>query len=258
MFFSFDGIDGVGKIDANGFVLPVAARTRGTTSSLAAIRAARRWASEFARSCSIATSVRRSAAAREMLLYMAARAQLVDEVIRPALAAGKTVVSDRYLLANIVYQGHAGGLDLEAIRQVGAVAVDGICPDAVFLLDMSPAAADARLRRSLDRMESQGADYRERLRAGFLAEAAARTGESHPRDRRRPPDRVRTGRDSWDRGKTARCQRPRMTDCPRVRISSRHSPHTARLRALGVLASAGVKARYQRWQRVIDGYLRKL
>jgi len=58
----------------------------------------------------------------EMLLYMAARAQMVDEIIRPALEAGKTVVSDRYLLANLVYQGHAGGLDLEMIRAVGGIA----------------------------------------------------------------------------------------------------------------------------------------
>ena len=58
----------------------------------------------------------------EMLLYMAARAQMVDEIIRPALEAGKTVVSDRYVLANLVYQGHAGGLEIETIRTVGSVA----------------------------------------------------------------------------------------------------------------------------------------
>jgi dTMP kinase len=126
----------------------------------------------------------------EMLLYMAARAQLVDEVLRPALAAGKTVVSDRYLLANIVYQGHAGGLDLEAIRQVGAVAVDGVYPDAVYLLDMSPTAAAGRLRRTLDRMERQGGDYREQLRAGFLAEAARSENHVHLIDADRPAETV--------------------------------------------------------------------
>jgi dTMP kinase len=126
----------------------------------------------------------------EMLLYMAARAQLVDEVIRPALAAGKCVVSDRYLLANIVYQGHAGGLDLEAIRQVGAVAVDGILPDAVFLLDMSPTAADSRLRRTLDRMERQGADFRERLRTGFLAEESRDESRIRRIDADRPVETV--------------------------------------------------------------------
>jgi dTMP kinase len=107
----------------------------------------------------------------EMLLYMAARAQLVDEVIRPALAVGKVVVSDRYLLANIVYQGYAGGLDPERIRQIGEVATGGVVPDCIFLLDMSPEAADRRLNRTLDRMENQGHDYRCRLRQGFLREA---------------------------------------------------------------------------------------
>jgi dTMP kinase len=108
----------------------------------------------------------------EMLLFMAARAQLVAEVIRPALAQGKTVVSDRYLLANLVYQGHAGGLDVEAIRRIGQVATDQIMPDLVFLLDMPPEAAMARIDRQADRMESQGAQYQARLRQGFLDEAA--------------------------------------------------------------------------------------
>jgi dTMP kinase len=108
---------------------------------------------------------------------MAARAQLVDEVIRPALAADRTVVSDRFLLANIVYQGYAGGLSVDAIRQVGAVAIDGFRPDCTFLLDMNPAAALARVGRRLDRVESRGPAYREQLRAGFLKEAAL-TGAS--------------------------------------------------------------------------------
>jgi dTMP kinase len=130
-----------------------------------------------------------------MLLYMAARAQLVDEVIRPALAAGKVVVSDRYLLANIVYQGHAGGLDVETVRQVGRVATDGISPDCVFLLDMPPNAADGRLSRPRDRMESQGDAYRRRLRDGFLAEAALAGSRIHVIDADRPVDTVRD--DIW-------------------------------------------------------------
>jgi dTMP kinase len=111
---------------------------------------------------------------------------LVDQVIRPALAAGKIVVSDRYVLANLVYQGHAGGLEVEGIRQVGEVAVDGVRPDAVFLLDMSPKAADGRIQRSLDRMERQGDDYRQRLRQGFLAEASRVDSRTHVIDADRP------------------------------------------------------------------------
>ncbi len=109
----------------------------------------------------------------EMLLYMAARAQLVAEVIRPALDRGQWVVSDRFLPANIVYQGHAGGLDADVIRAVGKVATAGIAPDLILLLDVDPATAATRMDRPLDRLESRGDDYRRRLREGYLREAAA-------------------------------------------------------------------------------------
>ncbi len=110
----------------------------------------------------------------EMLLYMAARAQLVAEVIAPALARGAWVVSDRFLPANVVYQGHAGSIDPEAIRAVGRIATGGIAPDLVILLDVDVAVAATRMdHRPLDRLESRGDDYRRRLREGYLLEAAA-------------------------------------------------------------------------------------
>ena len=109
----------------------------------------------------------------EMLLYMAARAQLVAEVITPALARGEWVLADRFLLATIVYQGHAGGLDPEAIRAVGRVATTGIEPDLVVLLDCGLETSARRLDRPLDKLESRGDGYRARVRAGYLAEAAA-------------------------------------------------------------------------------------
>jgi dTMP kinase len=112
------------------------------------------------------------AATAEMLLYMAARAQLVADVIRPSLARGEWVVSDRYLLANIVYQGHAGGLAPDAIRQVGAVATAGLEPDLVLVLDVDLETAARRLARPLDKLENRGDAFRSRLRAGYLAEAA--------------------------------------------------------------------------------------
>jgi dTMP kinase len=105
---------------------------------------------------------------------MASRAQLVDQVIRPALSEGWVVVSDRYLLANVVYQGYAGGLDVEALWQVGAVAIGGIHPDVTFVLDMPVEAALQRMNRQLDRMESRGQDFMDRVRQGFLREAAGR------------------------------------------------------------------------------------
>lgn len=111
-------------------------------------------------------------ATAEMLLYMAARAQLVAEVVAPALDRGDWVISDRYLLANVVYQGHAGGLDPEVIRRVGAVATGGIMPDLVLVLDVDLETAARRLSRPLDKLENRGDDYRRRLREGFLAEAS--------------------------------------------------------------------------------------
>ena len=126
----------------------------------------------------------------EMLLYMAARAQLVEEVIRPALAAGKTVVSDRYLLANVVYQGHAGGLDVKTLWEVGRIATDGVSPDLTLLLDMPADAASARLKRSLDRMELQGDAFHARVRDGFVAEARRRPREIRAIDASRSIEEV--------------------------------------------------------------------
>lgn len=110
----------------------------------------------------------------EALLYMASRAQLVAKVIEPALSAGKVVVCDRFLLANVVYQGHAGGLDPEALWQVGRLCTGGRSPDVTLVLDMPAAEASARRKRPADRVESRSADYQERVRRGFQYEARRR------------------------------------------------------------------------------------
>ncbi len=115
------------------------------------------------------------AATTEMFLYMAALAQLVAEVIQPALSRGAWVVSDRFLLSNIVYQGYAGGLSPGEVRQVGATATGGLEPDLVLWLDVDLATAAARMQRDLDRLESRGDEFRERLRAGYRAEALAKS-----------------------------------------------------------------------------------
>jgi len=182
MFFSFDGIDGVGKTtqmrlfcqwladqEPSGGQKVLTCRDPGSTPLGERVR-------EILLTSGEETPI---AARSEMLLYMAARAQLVDEVIRPALAAGKTVVSDRYLLANVVYQGYAGGLDVSAVREVGRVATAGLMPDCTFLLDMSPATARTRMGDELDRVESRGEAYREQLRQGFLQEAALLGDQVH-------------------------------------------------------------------------------
>lgn len=172
MFFSFDGIDGVGKttqielfcqwLKSQGHDV-VTCRDPGSTEIGEAIR-------------NLLLSKHEMPMSRmaEMLLYMAARAQLVEQIIGPAITAGKTVVSDRYLLANVVYQGHAGGLDVSRVWDIGHFITGGLMPDLTFLLDLPPAAAAGRIQRELDRMEQSGEAFRQRLREGFLAEAAGK------------------------------------------------------------------------------------
>lgn len=171
-FFSFDGIDGVGKStqmdlfcgwlrDAKHDVVPC--RDPGGTNLGEAIREIVLHKTEYS-----------MGAVAEMLLYMASRAQLVEEVIRPALAKGQTVVSDRFLLSNVAYQGYAGGVDVDAAWQVGEAATTGLQPDLTFVLDMDAEHAAGRLSRELDRMESRGIEYLSRVRDGFLVEARQR------------------------------------------------------------------------------------
>jgi dTMP kinase len=115
----------------------------------------------------------------EALLYMASRAELVARVIRPALTAGGVVVSDRFLLANVVYQGHAGGLDVNELWHIGHFVTGGLEPDLTIVLDLPVEQALARRGRSADRVEQRDRAYHERVRRGFLAEA------------RRRPERIR-------------------------------------------------------------------
>jgi dTMP kinase len=169
MFFSFDGLDGVGK--STQIDLFVAWLRAAGHDAVACVDPGSTPAGEAIRKILLGGKLPLSRTS-EMLLFMAARAQLVEEVIRPALGRGQIVVSDRYVLANIVYQGYAGGLDVETVRKIGQVATGGVLPELVFLLDMAPEAAASRIARGRDRMESQGAAYQERLRQGFLREAA--------------------------------------------------------------------------------------
>ena len=177
MFFTFDGLDGVGKstqmklfgewLTAAGHTV-VTCRDPGSTPLGEAIRTLLLDRHDLA--------IGRRA---EMLLYMAARAQLVGQVIRPALERGDVIVSDRYLLANVVYQGHAGGLEVAELWRIGATATSGIAPDLTFVLDMDPQAAAERIRRPADRMELQGDEFRGRLRTAFSRKpCATRSGSS--------------------------------------------------------------------------------
>ncbi|HEX4149204.1 MAG TPA: dTMP kinase [Pirellulales bacterium] len=188
MFFVFDGPDGGGKTTQISLFVQwlrgegldvVACRDPGSTPLGEAIRA-------LLLNPEGVPIGRRS----EMLLYMAARAQMVDERILPALAEGKTVVSDRYLLANVVYQGYAGGLDPELIRTIGAAATSGCRPNLTIVLDVSTASAAARFSRPLDRMERESERFREAVRQGYLELARLHPAEIQVVDADRPPEQV--------------------------------------------------------------------
>ena len=109
----------------------------------------------------------------EALITAADRAQHVAEVVRPALAAGRSVVSDRSVWSTLAYQGYGRGLDLDALRTMNDWAVDGLWPDRVILLDAPTDVLAHRLSgRDLDRFELAGADFHARVAEGFLKMAA--------------------------------------------------------------------------------------
>ena len=107
----------------------------------------------------------------EMLLYMASRAQLVHERIRPAMQAGQLVLADRFISSTLAYQGAAGGLSESAIREVARVAVGEAWPDLVVVFDVDADTAATRLNPLLDRMELKGRTYHRAVREGFLRQA---------------------------------------------------------------------------------------
>jgi len=104
----------------------------------------------------------------EVLLFMAARAQLCSRVIRPALEAGKVVISDRFLWSSVVYQGIVGGLGIEEVLAIGRVATRGLLPDLTVLVDLAPEASHSGLDEG-DRMESRGLDFQLQVREGFVS-----------------------------------------------------------------------------------------
>lgn len=108
----------------------------------------------------------------EMLLFMASRAQLVAQRIRPALAAGQLVLADRFISSTMAYQGTAGGIPIDDIISAGKIALQECWPDLVVVFDVDQATAATRLSPLLDRMEQKGADYHKTVRQGYLDQAA--------------------------------------------------------------------------------------
>jgi dTMP kinase len=172
VFLSLDGLDGTGKstqcrmlVDwLAGQKVPVTACTDpGGTAMGQELRKLLLFGREH-----------RIAITTEAMLFMASRAQLVEEVIRPALDRGEVVVSDRFILANVVYQGHAGGMNTEDLWTIGRIVTGGLEPDLTLVFDVPLETAVARRNREADRVEERDLEFSRRVQTGFLYEAGRR------------------------------------------------------------------------------------
>lgn len=171
-FITLEGGEGVGK-STNLVFLAEHLRGRGlevvTTREPGGTPLA-----EAIRSLLLDTGEEPMAELTELLLVFAARAQHLEEVIRPALARGAWVVCDRFTDATYAYQGGGRGLDQAVIAALEALVQQGLEPDLTLYLDLAPEAAEARLGdRPRDRFEREQADFFQRVRDSYLARAAA-------------------------------------------------------------------------------------
>lgn len=103
----------------------------------------------------------------ELFLYLASRAQHTQEVIKPALAQGKTVICDRYIDASLAYQGEGRSIPRALVNQLNKTATGGLMPNLTFLLDIKPEIALKRIERG-DRLEIESMEFHNRVRSGYL------------------------------------------------------------------------------------------
>ena len=126
----------------------------------------------------------------EALLYAAARAQHVDEVIRPALERGASVICDRYLDSSVAYQGVGRELGLERVLELNLAAVGGLLPDRTFLLSLEPAEIGSRLGGVHDRLERESEEFHARAAAAYRDLAGRFPERIVVLDAARPPDEL--------------------------------------------------------------------
>ncbi|WP_432190381.1 dTMP kinase [Streptomyces sp. Tue6028] len=128
----------------------------------------------------------------EALLYAADRAEHVDTVVRPALARGAVVISDRYIDSSVAYQGAGRDLSPTEVARINRWATNGLVPHLTVLLDVSPEAARERFTEAPDRLESEPVEFHTRVRSGFLTLAAADPGRYLVVDASQEPEAVTT------------------------------------------------------------------
>ena len=168
LFITFEGIDACGKTTQIRLLYEFIRKTGkavlqlrdpGTTTL-----------SEKIRAILLDRSHTNMAAWTELLLYQAARAQMVQETILPALESGTIVLCDRYYDSTTAYQGYGRGLDLETVAQANRIGSCGIVPDLTFCIDIDPEIAATRKKHlgiRSDRMEAEGLEFQTKVRHGF-------------------------------------------------------------------------------------------
>ena len=186
MFISFEGIDGSGKTTQSR-LLADALRADGADVVLTREPGGTPLGEEIRELLLHGGHV---APWAEAALYTASRAQHVDEVIRPALARGATVVCDRYLDSSAAYQGAGRGLGLDAVYALNVTAVGGLLPERTFLVEIDVATAAERVGSTRDRIESDGLALWERAAAGYRELAERFPGRYVVIDGRRDPDTI--------------------------------------------------------------------
>ena len=191
LFITFEGTDGAGKtrqiqrLSADlrqvGYDVCLTREPGGTPIS------------EQIRSVLLDPDHSEMAVTTELLLYAASRAQHVSEVIKPALEAGKVVISSRFADAMVVYQGYGRGVDLERIHHLNRIATDGVAPEVTFVLDLPVEVGLQRVRKSrggFDRLEREEIEFHRRLREGYRALAKAEPQRLKVIDAEVSPERV--------------------------------------------------------------------
>ena len=173
MFVTFEGCEGVGKSTQLNMLKDY---LKSTGQDAVYIREPGSTAiSEKIRAIILDPANTEMTARTEALLYAAARAQLVDEVILPALAEGRTVICDRYVDSSAAYQGYARGLGIEYIRSVNSYALEKAMPDVTVFIDLRPSAAFRSVRRE-DRLEREEAQFHDRVYDGYIAQSRTSNG----------------------------------------------------------------------------------
>lgn len=191
MFVTFEGSEGSGKstqislladhLRSQGYDILTTREPGGTAIG------------EQVRSCLHDVANDQMTPAAEVLLYSASRAQLVNEVIRPALAAGQIVLSDRYADSTLAYQGYGRQLDLNTLMTITDFATGGLRPDLSIFLDVNVQAGIERRTvggDELNRMDLQALAFYERVRAGYLKMAAEDPARWQVVDANRPVDMI--------------------------------------------------------------------